>query len=87
MRTFEKNAGHASRTGAGAAQDQVGGGGPGKSTLIEKAQAGILGASGPLPHADKITGKTERDLRVVNTLSTLDWGTVLDKRDPSGFAD
>jgi len=34
-----------------------------------------------------ITGKTERYLRVVNTLSTLDWGTVLDKRDPGGFAD
>jgi len=40
-----------------------------------------------LPNVAPITGKTERDLRVVNTLSTLDWGTVLDKRDPSGFAD
>jgi hypothetical protein len=29
-----------------------------------------------LPNVAPITGKTERDLRVVNTLSTLDWGTV-----------
>jgi hypothetical protein len=40
-----------------------------------------------LPQVAPITGKTERDLRVVNELATLNWSTVLDTRDPSGFAD
>ena len=40
-----------------------------------------------LPSVAPITGKVDRDLRVVNELAKLSWATVLDKRDPSGFAD
>jgi hypothetical protein len=39
------------------------------------------------PGVAPITGTPARDLRVVAELAKLVWGTVLDKRDPSGFAD
>jgi len=34
-----------------------------------------------------LTGTVERDLRVVNRMGRFDWGTVLDHRDPTSFAD
>ncbi len=39
------------------------------------------------PGIGPITGNAERDLRVVKELVGLDWGTVLDKRNPADFAE
>jgi hypothetical protein len=40
-----------------------------------------------LPSVAPITGPVARDIRVVHALATLDWGTVLNTRDPNAFAD
>ncbi len=39
------------------------------------------------PGVGPITGPVDRDVRVVETFVTLDWGTVLDHRDVSAFPD
>ncbi len=39
------------------------------------------------PGVGPITGGVDRDLRMVNLFTGLDWGTVLDRRDPSAFPD
>ncbi len=54
---------------------------------IDTRQAALVRLVLRLPTVGELTGPLDRDVRVVETLSTLVWSTVLEHRDVSSFPD
>jgi hypothetical protein len=60
---------------------------PGGVHTIDKERDFLLNLAVRQPTVQPMTGSVARDLRVVRQMGLLNWGTVLDPRNPSTFAD